>query len=376
MNGDKVIAYAQNHGSMDTVAHKLEQFKSEFTPLIHQLDKNGLSSFFRFVEWFVDRYCAGYQLDGPIYLVLDNSIIQDFKHRKQRKRWLRALSYIALCRFVCIFSDRKTYLCVSPVAVYEHAGKVVPTTAEAAHQLVTEIFELLSLCRLPIATVGFNGNSDLIRVIEDIHHDADFMSTLAAQINDMDLQYDLRVPGGGVRIPLSIAAELIPDDMPLRYFEPWYVKYVFMCRIEHKIAAQSTQHPDGQPVLSGELGAMLAELNDLKRGVLKGIGDIDLLQKCDISRQYSARPGYVLLGQTFDKTLANVLSKRHLYSEGRLLVSGAKDVDKQIEEATKLMFSNPFAEQDGRAKQIAPHADNFLRELHSICRGAYLSHAI
>jgi hypothetical protein len=353
---------------MDAAQQRLAQFRDEFFPLIKQLSNDEFPEFFGLVKWFVNKYCIGYELEGPIYLVLDNSIIQDFKHRQEKKRWLRALSYVALTRFVRIFSDRETRLCVSPVAVYEHGGKVVPTTAEAANTLVAEIFELLSPCQLPVATIGFDKSSNLIRVLEDVHHDADFMSTFAEQIDDMDLQCDLRVPGGGVRFPISIADDLIPDDMPLRYFEPWYVKYVFMSRIEHKIATQSKQHPEAQPILSGELSAMLAELNKLKRGVLKGIGDIDLLQICDIRRQYSNRAGFVLLGQTRDRILANVLSQRHRYIETRQIVGGSKYMKKQVDAAVKLMFSNPFAEQDNRSKQIAPHADNFLREVYEMCR--------
>lgn len=356
---------------MDVMQQRLAQFKDEFLPFIKQLNKDELSDFFGFVEWFVGKYCAGYELEGPIYLVLDNSIIQDFKHRQEKKRWLRAMSYVGLSRFISIFSDRKTCLCVSPVAVYENGGKVVPTTAEAADTLIAEIFNLLSPCELPIATIGFDENSDLIRVLEDVHHDAEFMATFAEQIDDMDLQYDLRVPGGGIRIPMSIAADLIPDDMPLRYFEPWYVKYVFTSRIEHKIAVQSKHHPEAQPILSGELSTMLAALNELKRGVLKGIGDIDLLQICDIRHQYSNRRGHVLLGQTLDRTLAKVLSQRHRYIEQRQIVGGSKDVNKQIEAALNLMFSNPFAEQDERARQIAPHANNFLKEVYGMCRSVY-----
>lgn len=331
------------------------------------MGKDELSTFYGLVEWFVREYCAGYELEGPIYLVLDNSIVQDFKHLQMKKRWLRAQSYVAFTRFVSIFSDRKTCLCISPVVLYEHAGKVVPATAQAADALVTDVFALLSPCRLPIATIGFDRNIDLIRVLADVHHDAGFMSTLAGQIDEMDLQYDLRAPGGGVRIPMSIAAGLIPDDMELKYFEPWYVKFVFTSRIEHRIAAQSRQHPEARPILSGQLSILLAELNELRRGVLKGIGDIDLLQICDIHRQYAQRPGYVLLGQTLDSTLAAVLRMRHCYVETTQL-TGASMSATQTEAAVKSMLSNPFAEQEKRARRIASQADNFMREIHELCR--------
>jgi hypothetical protein len=349
-------------------APQFAQFRNEFSPVIEQLDKEEVARFFSFVDWFVHQYCTGYELEGPIYLVLDNSIIQDFKHRHKKERWLRALSYVALTRFISMFSDRETHLCISPVAVYEHGGKVVPPSLDAAREQLADIANLLSLCRLPVSTIGFSPDSDLLQVLKNVSHDADFMATFAEQIECMDLKYDLRSPTGGVRIPMAIANELIPDDMPLRYFEPWYVKFVFSSRVEHRIAAQSGQDPEARPILSGDLSALLADLNELKRGVLKGIGDIDLLQICDIGRQYASRPGFVLLGQTLDRTLAHVLAKRHNYIESRVIVGGSRHMSKQVDDAVKMMFSNPFVEQDERAARIRQRAGVFLKELSGMCR--------
>lgn len=60
-----------------------------------------------------------------MHLVLDNSIIQSFKHRATKpNRNLQALSYTAFTRFVTGWSDRQTYLAVtSPAALYEHMGR-------------------------------------------------------------------------------------------------------------------------------------------------------------------------------------------------------------------------------------------------------------
>lgn len=356
---------------MDTTGQRLARFREEFLPLIGQFDRAKLSEFFHLAEWFILTYCKGYELDGPIYLVLDNSIIQDFKHSRKIDRLVLALSYVALCRFVQIFSDRETRLCISPVSVYEHGGKLVPPNAEAADKLVAEIAELLSSCQLQMATIGFKNGSDLVRILGDVHHDAEFMATLAEQFDDSDLQYDLRAPGGGVFIPMSIAETLLPADMPLRYFDPWYVKLVFSSRIERKIAEQSTQHPEAQPIRSGALSALLAELNELKHGVLKGIGDIDLIQICDIQRQYVTRSGHVLLGQTRDRTLARVLRHRHAYVEQAKVEYGSKKAKMQIERMMQMLTSRPFVEQDARANRIAPRADNFLRQLHEMCWSAY-----
>lgn len=51
--------------------------------------------------WFAEHYAAAYELEGPIYLVLDNRLIQAFKHRatlpnRVRMCWLTR-RYAASC---------------------------------------------------------------------------------------------------------------------------------------------------------------------------------------------------------------------------------------------------------------------------------------
>ena len=67
-----------------------------------------------------------------------------------------------------------------------------------------------------------------------------------------------------------------------------------------------------QPIRTGEIAVSLAKLNTItKKGILQGLGDIDLLQICDISRQYKQPLDYLLLGQTFDADLAETLRFHH-----------------------------------------------------------------
>ena len=347
---------------------ELKSFHEEFLPFLVLLSNEELCQFYGFTGELVSNYCDGYQTDGPVYLVLDNSIIQDFKHAKIRDRLIRAQAFVAFCRFIAVYSDRKTSLCISPVAVYEHGGRVVPDSLNAVQELAHDILALLSTCNLPFATMGFSRNHDLKEALQAVDDDARFLLRFAKKINGMDLRYDLRAPHGGVYIPWSIANDLIADDMPLRYFEPWYVKYVFSSSIERKIAEKSKRHPKMQPILSGELSQLLADLIKLERGVLKGLGDIDLLQLCDIRHQYTARLSFVLLGQTYDKALAGVLAMRHCYIESAQVVGGSKNMQQQIENAAKLICSNPFDELEMRARKIKPHADHFLGSLAKICQ--------
>ncbi|MFP4893910.1 hypothetical protein [Paraburkholderia sp. EG304] len=93
----------------------MQGLEEQFGTFLHSLEEKKIVEWFDLVLWFTKRYASAYELEGTIYLVLDNSLIQDFKHReKDAKRALRATSYLAFCRFVRDWSDRPSHLAISP----------------------------------------------------------------------------------------------------------------------------------------------------------------------------------------------------------------------------------------------------------------------
>lgn len=350
-------------------------FLDEMVPRLSGYDDRELGTFFNFTMWLVDHYASGYELEGPLYLVLDNSLIQDFKHRQDKtkpKRALHALAYTAFCRFVSGWSDRPTFLAISPVAIYEHLGRKPVTSASSAWVALSELHRILNDTKLPVHHIGFRSSIELAEALQKVEADAQFLTSYAQEIDSADWQLDLKAPIG-IKIPMGIAYDAIPDNLPLQYFDPWYVKFTFSCRIEQLIIEQSQHNPEAMPIGSGELSAALADLNEIKRGVLKGLGDIDLLQICDVSRQFSNPVGFVLLGQTFDKGLAKALNHRHRYIVNSSINYGDPNTNEQIDKTVNLMVSNPFAQQDVRSAQIRPKILEFLDLLSSTCEAVQLA---
>lgn len=346
-------------------------FVSEFIHRLISRSDPEIAELFHYAMWFAKRYAVGYELDGPLYLVLDNSVIQAFKHRgSQPKRGLHSLAYVAFCRFVSGWSDRPSYLALSPVAIYEHLGRRSVDTVWHAWAALSELERLLADTKLPVTGLGFASPEELFVKLRDIEADDQFLTQYMKGLDEANWRTDLRAPIG-VKIPFAIAYDTIPDNLPLRYFDPWYVKLVLSGRVEKRIIEQSQHDPQAQPISSGDLPKALAKLNKVnKRGLLIGLGDIDMLQICDVSRQYQHKPGYVLIGQTLDRGLAEVLSQRHVYSVGAGVQGGDPQGSERTKEMVALMFSNPFAEQDERAHRIRPKLAQFLEAL------AEASHAV
>lgn len=335
------------------------------------LSEADISKLFSLTMWLVNKYASGYELDGPLFLVLDNTIIQDYKHQKTNSgRAIRALAYTTFCRFIRGWSDRQTSLAVTAVAIYEHIGRKIVASPTEALSALSEIRHLLIDTDMSVATLGFNSPEELESTLHKVHSDSEFLTQYVREIDAANWQLDLRAPMG-VKIPMGIAHDAIPDDLPLRYFDPLYVKFVFSSRIELLIIRQSSQNPEAMPISSGEMMEALANLNEInRRELLTGLGDIDLLQVCDISRQYKQNPKYVLLGQTFDKGLAEVLRHRHVYYESTGVRYGSPKANEEISEMVNLMFSNPFVAQDVRRAAIRPKVLDFFEAFASLCQSA------
>jgi hypothetical protein len=343
----------------------------EFTPDLNRMTEEQILLFYKSLHHLLHSYIAGYQLSRKIFLVLDNSIVQDFKHLEDQRRRPRAMAYAAFCRFVAQWSDLPSYLAVSPVALYEHGGRKPASSPEHAIDRFIQVQTILRYCGLPVAMIGFDDGNTLYKRMLDVHADANYLEVFANQIEQSEWERDLRAWHGGEILAAAWADKAIPEDMPLRYFDPFYIRKVFGSRIEGHIADQSEGVVNYQPIRTGKITAALAKLNTItKKGVLQGLGDIDLLQICDISRQYKQPLDHLLLGQTFDADLAKTLRFHHHLIESMEVVGGAPDVNRQIENMVSFMFSSPFSEHEKRLERIMPLADEFSDHVALLCRNA------
>lgn len=349
---------------------KNQRLAARLHAALHGLEDGAILRCFDLTLWFGTRYASAYELPGPIHLVLDNSLIQAFKHRSSNaKRAVDALAFETFCAFARDWSDRESHLTLSPMAIFEHTGRRPPASVAEVEHTLAELQQLLGSTGLRIASLGFETPAHLFERLQAIVADEVFLTRFVDKIDKTDWRIDLRAPLG-VKIPMSEAWRALPEKLPLRYFDPWYVRFVLSARIEQHIIEQCRGHGP-VPIGSGRLSETLAELNTFGRnGLLKGLGDIDLLQICDISRQYKQSAGYVLAGQTLDRDLAETLSQRHVFSVQAGVEGGDPQREERIKEMVGLMFSHPFAEEEKRGQRIREQLADFARHLADACKQA------
>lgn len=260
------------------------------------------------------------------------------------------------------------------MAIYEHIGRRLPDTVTEVEAILVELQQLLGSAGLRTASLGFDSPAHLFERLQTIVADEAFLTRFVDEIDKRDWRIDLHAPLG-VKIPMSEAWRSLPEQLPLRYFDPWYVRFVLSARIEQHIIEQCQGHSPA-PIGSGRLSETLAELNTFGRnGLLKGLGDIDLLQICDINRQHQQKAGYVLAGQTLDRDLAESLSQRHVYHVHAGVEGGDPQREERIKDMVNLMFSRPFAEEEERGKRIRKRLSDFARQLAQSCKQASQSSA-
>ena len=151
----------------------------EFSSQLQDLNGKPIGKFFDSVCSLIRSYVAASELDRRMFLVLDNSIVQDFKHRAKPERRVRALAYTAFCRFAAHWSGLPACIALSPVAIYEHGGRKPAESPQAANALMQELGNILRDCALPITTLNFTDAISLYRVLLDINADADYLEVFA-----------------------------------------------------------------------------------------------------------------------------------------------------------------------------------------------------
>lgn len=319
-------------------------------------------------------FVNGSELEGDIYLVLDNSVIQDFKHASNnRTREVRAWAYRAFSKFVSEWCSRTTRLGLTPAAVFEHIGRRLPSSEGQTRDSLAEIQALLSVTSLPITPIGFSTVSDLHSSLRDVEADESYLTELLTEIDAEDWNTDLACELGGVRIPLSVAAEALPESMPLKYFDYFSVCFVISGRIEQHIAMQTESTAETPVIRGGPLPELFSKVNKYRRRSrsYSGFGDIDIFQTCDLSRQFQhqqhdGRGDHVLIGMTSDKGLNEVLQQRTAYVLGAELTFDGQNNDAQIKNFTDVLTGKGFAEFHRRGEATHNEFREFFTRLLDI----------
>lgn len=343
-----------------------KSFTQEFKYQLCDYSAQEIYHWFKMAEWLTQKYVFSSQLEGSIHLTPDNNVIQDFKHREQPKRNLRRLAYTAFCRFAKLWSSRDVSITISPVIVYEHIGRT-PASPLASRTAIESLTHLLSELRIPLLGIAFDSPESLSKRLREVHEDAALISTWLKGLDAKS--WAIRPSGDTDSFYARVSDDAIPETAGLRYFEEGLIKEVLLSHIEKRISEQSIERYGVSPIYLSERSRSVAILNDIcsRRGILTGLGDIDFLQNCSLTQQHRANSGFVVLGQTFDRNLAEALNHQAYLVESNHIDFGHADADQQLPAFIEGMVT-PFREESSRLKACEDQANEFLSVAWDLCR--------
>jgi len=348
-------------------ANVLEIIKKNLEVFLNEKKDKDILTFLMETYKFTAHYAASCELSETLYLVLDNSIIQEIKHRKdQSHRAIKAEAYLTFCKFVKYWSNTTTFIAISPMVVYEHLGRKIPKTRWELQIALNELHTIICATTLEIRYLGFCDAESLYPLLENIVHDEVVLTTYIKNLDERSWKTDLSHPHG-VKIPMSIASKSLPTLPQLKYFRLGYIHFVLSGRVEKYIIEQSKHNPNAMPIGGGDLPNLFYKINTYKKDLLKGLGDIDIFQICDVSGQCSQNSESYFIGQTLDKDLRKILNIRHVkYSSVEFVVGESSTNKEDIKNLLSVML-DPFEEDKKRSQLIQPKFSDFIKFIEEIC---------
>lgn len=249
-------------------------------------------------------------LTEPHFLFIDNSVLQDIKKQSCNKE--SYLNYLSVCLFANFISHRSyldARIALPPAILYEFAGRQPLNTEQHFQSILRDARDCLGVFDLDVYSIGYDSFKAAQKLFLSIRHDEREIVKAINRINTEDWRISPK-EGTKTNIPFILARKMVPTNVRLKYFKRGYVHWILSCLIEREILTHKENDPRVRKKFHNEFVITLASLTKFKHGLLKGLGDIELLQYCDITSQFQARARSTSTAITFDRNLAKTLSKR------------------------------------------------------------------
>jgi len=160
---------------------------------------------------------------------------------------------------------------------------------------------------MPIRSFGASSFAEGRAVLSDIVHDESVIAGAVSAIKGKDWTVALR-DGSRMTMPLPLSYRLVPQELKLKYFDLTCVRAILASLIERRILENRQNDAHVRRTFRNKDVGVLGSLNRLKKGVLQGLGDIELLAACSINRQFQQRQDHTCTALSFDETLNRALA--------------------------------------------------------------------
>ncbi len=245
----------------------------------------------------------GYGLTSPYYLVLDNDVMNALQKPNLYK--VRYAALILFFRGIREISNEFKIL-INPIIFYEFNGKKAFKNISEYEYGWESITRTVFQSGLPSVAAGLQGFRQAKNYYNRIEDDIKTIKAALTKINNTTWNIKLINKKGWICFPQHIAREKCPK-VKMKIFSSKFTRMLLSNVIEKKIVNFQKNNGFIEDIRNN-LPQGHSKLLELKKGKIKGIGDLALLSQCHIASQFHSNTNATCIGITFDKALSKALS--------------------------------------------------------------------
>lgn len=307
-----------------------EKIKNEILTL-NKEEKTELLNNFVFLVSNIESVIG---LTKLLYLIVDNQILIDLSYintdnfePEYRRRYIRRISVLMLFNYLSSYVELNIKTLLIPTIFYELNNRNILKTNNDFQSLLNKYSTLIEVLDTETISWGLDNFNIAKRNLQQIEQDERKILNVLNDLKQQKMTFQVfdkmewrdenneKVKCKMFKPPFLIANQLIfSKKLKLKYFDENIVKYIIASHLEPKIYLDSVQNNSSlKQEIKGfrhESIQKTASVTKIKKGMLKGLADIEMLQFCNIGMQFRSNTNYTLFAVTFDEKLLELLQER------------------------------------------------------------------
>lgn len=339
------------------------KIRQEIKQEIHNLDEEEKKYLIDKFNFLVSNIISALGFPEPIQLIIDNQILNDLKYfetnkSKNRKRYIRLLSVFMVFDCLLFYLEHNINVLLTPAVFFEFNHKKIPETEKNFKAVFNECISLLS--EFGVNTLSFFSLEDfqvakkyLKNIERDEHKIRNIITKLKLKQQKSSFKLfdrfkwmtenNEKAKCELFRPPFMIAYQIAAkQNIKLKYFNRDIVNLFIASHLEPEIYSHNAQTNLVKQKIKGFRNKSIEKtksVSNIKKGKLKGLADIEIIQYCNFSSQFSSNMNHTLFALTFDDKVSQLLNERTEFSLHSEEISGKDD-----EENFKAKFDNFIAD--------------------------------
>ena len=298
----------------------------------------------------------------PWFIILDNQILNDLKYQDKnkynvdnRKRYIRSVAVLMLFHFLENYTEIDIAVTMTPCLFYEFNNRNIIADKQSFCDLLDACSSLFKKFKVEqLASFGLDNYKIASRNIKNIVHDEKQIIKVIQKLKKRQMAFDVyqkfslnnennkKSKVELFKPPYLIAFQIAKKQrINLKYFNRDVINRVVACHLEKEVYSDSVNTNLLKMKIKNfrhDTINKTASMTNIKKGELKGIADIELIQYCNISIQFDYGLEYTIYPLTFDKKLADIIQETTGFNAS-MTISG-EDSKEDINTKQKIFTEN------------------------------------